>query len=71
MSCAQIGKTDAFILNTIGYFMKYRPAPIMVVQPTVNLGESFSKDRLATMLRTPRPCAASSTTRADTPGTPS
>src|SRR5699024_7408409 len=51
MSCAQIGKTDAFILNTIGYFMKYRPAPIMVVQPTVNLGESFSKDRLATMLR--------------------
>ena len=23
----------------------------MVVQPTVNLGESFSKDRLATMLR--------------------
>ena len=43
MSCAQIGKTDAFILNTIGYFMKYRPAPIMVVQPTVNLGESSPK----------------------------
>src|SRR5699024_3156194 len=51
MSCAQIGKTDAFILNTIGYYMKYRPAPMMVVQPTVNLGESFSKDRLATMIR--------------------
>ena len=25
----------------------------MIVQPTVNLGESFSKDRLATMIRDP------------------
>lgn len=51
MLCAQVGKTDGFILNTIGYYMKYRPAPIMVMQPTINLGESFSKDRLNAMLR--------------------
>src|SRR5699024_10280056 len=51
MSCAQIGKADAFILNTIGYFMKYRPAPIMLLQPTVNLGASLSIDRLPTKLR--------------------
>lgn len=51
MGCAQTGKTDGFILNPIGYYMKYRPAPMMVIQPTVNLGESFSKDRLATMIR--------------------
>lgn len=51
MMCAQSGKTDGLILNTIGYYMSYHPAPIMVVQPTVNLGESFSKDRLTTMIR--------------------
>ena len=51
MMCAQSGKTDGLLLNTIGYYMSYYPAPIMIVQPTVNLGESFSKDRLATMIR--------------------
>lgn len=28
MSAAQIGKTDGFILNPIGYFMHYDPSPI-------------------------------------------
>lgn len=51
MSAAQIGKTDAFLLNPIGYYMDYAPAPIMVMQPTIQLGESFSKDRLAPMIR--------------------
>lgn len=55
MSAAQIGKTDAFILNTIGYYMDYAPAPILVMQPTLEMGQTFSKDRLAPMLRdTPR-----------------
>lgn len=39
MSGAQIGKTDAFILNPIGYFIHYDPAPIMVIQPTIQMGE--------------------------------
>ena len=51
MSAAQIGKTDAFILNVIGYYMAYYPAPIMVMQPTLDMGQTFSKDRLAPMVR--------------------
>lgn len=51
MSAAQIGKTDAFILNTIGYYMDYAPAPMLVMQPTLDMGQAFSKDRLAPMLR--------------------
>ena len=27
-SCAQIGKTDALVLNTIGYYMNYNPSPL-------------------------------------------
>jgi phage terminase large subunit GpA-like protein len=50
MSAAQIGKTD-IILNAIGYYMDYTPAPILVMQPTINMGQTFSKDRLAPMLR--------------------
>lgn len=50
MSCAQVGKTDGLILNTIGYFIHYDPAAIIAMQPTVKLAESFSKDRLSMML---------------------
>ena len=39
MSAAQIGKTDALILNPIGYYMHYDPSPIMVVQPTIQMAE--------------------------------
>lgn len=51
MSGAQIGKTDAFILNPIGYFIHYDPAPIMVMQPTIQMGEGFSKEKLSNMIR--------------------
>lgn len=51
MSAAQIGKTDGFILNPIGYYIHYDPSPIMVLQPTIQMAESFSKDRLSPMLR--------------------
>ena len=51
MSAAQIGKTDALILNPIGYYMHYVPSPIMVMQPTIQMAETFSKDRLSPMLR--------------------
>ncbi|MCI1959174.1 MAG: phage terminase large subunit family protein [Clostridia bacterium] len=50
MSCSQIGKTDAFLLNTIGYYMHYDPTSIMVLQPTLTMGEEFSKNRLSLML---------------------
>ena len=31
MSAAQIGKTDALILNPIGYYMHYDPSPICLL----------------------------------------
>lgn len=50
MSSAQVGKTE-LILNTLGYHIDFDPAPIMIMQPTVGLAQSFSKERLAPMIR--------------------
>lgn len=50
MCAAQIVKTEA-LLNAIGYFAHGDPAPILLVQPTVEMGEAFSKDRLGPMIR--------------------
>ena len=51
MSSAQVGKTE-LILNIIGYYIDYDPAPMLIVQPTVKpMAEDFSKDRLAPMIR--------------------
>lgn len=47
---SQIGKTE-IILNTLGYAIDYTPAPTLVMQPTVEMGQTFSKDRLAPMIR--------------------
>lgn len=51
MSAAQLAKTEGTILNTIGFFMHYNPSPIMVMQPTIQMAETFSKDRLSPMIR--------------------
>jgi phage terminase large subunit GpA-like protein len=50
MTSAQVGKTEA-ILNALGYFIDIDPCPMLVVQPTIEMAEAFSKDRLATMIR--------------------
>jgi len=50
MSSAQVGKTE-IINNIVGYYIHQDPAPMLVVQPTEKLGESWSTDRLAPMLR--------------------
>lgn len=50
MSSAQVGKTE-LINNIIGYFIDYDPAPIMLLMPTLDLATSYSKKRLATMIR--------------------
>lgn len=47
---SQSGKSEVG-LNAIGYFMHQEPSPIIVVQPTVETGEAFSKDRVAPMIR--------------------
>lgn len=51
MWASQTGKTDSVILNTIGYYMHYEASPMMGLQPTVEMGETFSKNRLSPMLR--------------------
>lgn len=38
------------ILNAAGYFAHQDPSPILLIQPTDKLAESFSKDRLQPML---------------------
>ena len=50
MSSAQVGKTE-WLLNIIGYYMDYDPSPMLLLQPTLQMAEAFSKDRLAPMLR--------------------
>lgn len=50
MSAAQIGKTE-IILNILGYYMSYDPCPILSMQPTLSMAETFSKDRLMPMIR--------------------
>ena len=49
MAGAQLGKTEA-ILNIIGYHMDHDPCPVLVLQPTLEMAQAFSKDRLASGL---------------------
>lgn len=50
MTSAQIGKTE-LVNNVVGYYIAHDPAPILTVQPTIQMGEAWSKDRLTPMLR--------------------
>lgn len=50
MSCAQVGKTE-MLLNLIGYHIHQDPSPMLLIQPTLDMAQTFSKDRLAPMLR--------------------
>jgi len=50
MKSAQVGATES-LNNIVGYFIDQDPAPILLVQPTLEMGQAWSKDRLAPMLR--------------------
>ena len=50
MTAAQVGKSE-LLLNTLGYFIHYDPCPVLMLQPTIQMAEDFSKDRLAPMIR--------------------
>lgn len=50
MCSSQVGKTE-ILMNVLGYHIHYDPAPILVVQPTLDMAQSFSKERLANMIR--------------------
>ena len=51
MKSAQVGYTEGVIGNTLGYFIHQDPAPVLIIQATLETAESWSKDRLAPMLR--------------------
>lgn len=55
MLASQLGKSE-IILNTIGYHMEHDPAPILLMQPTVDMAQSFSKDRISAGLLRSTPC---------------
>ena len=54
MCGSQSGKSEA-ILNTVGYHMHHDPCPILVLQPTVDMAQNFSKDRITAGLIRPTP----------------
>ena len=50
MAAAQTGKTET-LNNLVGFHIDRDPSPILVLQPTLDMGQAWSKDRLAPMLR--------------------
>jgi phage terminase large subunit GpA-like protein len=50
MSSSQVGKTE-ILGNVIGYYIEQDPSPLMIVQPTLEMAQTWSKERLSPMLR--------------------
>ncbi len=50
MSSAQVGKTE-ILNNIVGYHIDQDPSPTLILQPTIEMAQTWSKDRLAPMLR--------------------
>lgn len=50
MKSAQVGWTE-IINNIAGYFIDQDPCPVMVLQPTLEMAEGWSTDRLTPMVR--------------------
>ncbi len=55
MAGAQLGKSEA-LLNIIGYHIDNDPSPILCLQPTLEMAQTFSKDRVANGLLKSTPC---------------
>jgi phage terminase large subunit GpA-like protein len=50
MTAAQVGKTE-LLLNVIGFHIDQEPSAILLTEPTLEMGEAVSKDRIAPMVR--------------------
>ena len=50
MKSAQVGWTE-IINNVVGYVIDQNPGPMLLIQPTLEMAQTWSKDRLAPMLR--------------------
>ena len=40
MTSAQVGKTETFLNNPVGYFIAQDPSLILVIQPTLEMAQS-------------------------------
>lgn len=47
---SQVGKSE-IVNNIIGYLIDYDPSPILLVLPTLDIAQDYSKDRIAPMIR--------------------
>ena len=47
---SQTGKTE-ILNNIVGFFISEEPSPMLILQPTLDMAETWSKDRLAPMVR--------------------
>src|SRR5262249_27310594 len=47
---SRVGKTEGLLNNVVGYFMHCDPCPMMMVQPTLDMAEKYSRDRLSAMI---------------------
>lgn len=54
MSSAQVGKTE-ILNNIVGYYIDQDPSSMLNLQPTLDMAQTWSKDRLAPMIRD-NPC---------------
>ena len=50
MKSAQVGATE-ILNNVVGYYVHMQPSPILVMQPTLQMAQAYSKEKLANMLR--------------------
>jgi len=50
MTSAQVGKSE-LIINSMGYYVHNDPSSMLLVQPTVDVGRDFSKERIAPTIR--------------------
>lgn len=55
MAAAQTGKSEA-LLNLIGYHIDLDPAPILIMQPSLEMARAFSQDRITAGLIDTTPC---------------
>jgi phage terminase large subunit GpA-like protein len=50
MKSAQVGATE-MLSNIVGYYVDQEPSPILIMQPTLNMAQTYSKDRLSTHVK--------------------
>jgi len=50
MTAAQVGKTE-LINNVVGFHIAQNPCPMLVVQPTLEMAQTWAKDRLSPCIR--------------------